>query len=83
MEVEVKKYVVREVEETFKMNLLAFWTIRVLHYVSDNTAYVDYCEEFAYEPTEQEIADVLAKHSKHSYSFASVIKNYRLVEVAE
>lgn len=36
--------------------------------------------EFAYEPNEQEIADVLIDWNKKNV-FASVVKNYRLVEV--
>lgn len=81
--IEVKRTVLQEVEITKQFKVKPFWRVRVLRPNGISTCFVEYEKEFEYEPKEQEIGSVLADNMKHSESFASVVKNYRLVEVTE
>lgn len=81
--VEIKRIVKKEVEETIAMELKAFWVVRILRPRANRTHDVMYEEKFDREPSEQEIASVLAEHQKQSQEFAGVFKNYRLVEVSD
>lgn len=79
--VEIKRKVKKTVEEVVQMELKPEWYIRVLRPNSVNTFYVEYIERFDYEPTEQEIASILAEQAKNDNYLVTVNKNYRLVEV--
>lgn len=81
MEIEIKRKVKKEIEETVKMELKPFWNVRIIRPNGTNTYLCAYEQVFNYEPTEQEIASVLNEHSHFSNEFASVCKNYRLVEL--
>lgn len=80
--IEVKRKVKKEVEETITMDLKPYWVIRVIRVGSYNNKECIAEVECAYEPDEQEIADALIDYSNKKV-FASVGKNYRLVEVKE
>jgi len=79
--IEVKKVVMKEVEETYRVELVPFWLVRVCRGTNSKTIVAE--QEFNYEPNEQEIASVLIDKANSSNCFASVIKNYRLVELKE
>lgn len=79
--IELKRKVKKEVEETYTVELKEEWCVRILKPNGNRTYYCSYEEIFAYEPKEQEIASILVEHQSNSKEFASVVKNYRLVEV--
>ncbi len=81
--IEIKRVVKKEIEETIAMELKPFWVVRILRPKATRTHDVMYEEKFDHEPSEHEIASVLAEHQKHSQEFAGVFKNYRLVEVED
>ena len=66
-------------EETYTVELVPCWNVRILTPNGNRTYYCRYEEKFTYEPNEQEIATVLAEHLVKG-AFASVCKNYELVE---
>lgn len=78
--IEVKIKVKKEVEEIVTMDLKAYWVIRIIRVGSYNNKECIAEVEFLHEPTEQEIADALIEYNNKKV-FASVVKNYRLVEV--
>lgn len=78
--IEIKRKVKKEVEETVTMDLIPYWVIRIVKVGAYNNKEVVGEVECQHEPTEQEIADVLVGHINEDV-FASVVKNYRLVEV--
>lgn len=77
MEFEIKKKVKREVEETVKVELFAYWVVRLIRNSTNKTCV--YEKRFTYEPTEQEIASVIIE-SRLKNVFATVNKNYEFVE---
>lgn len=77
--IELKRKVKKEIEETYEVELVPFWNVRILTPNGNRTYFCRYEEKFSYEPKEQEIASVLAEHSVKG-AFASVCKNYELVE---
>lgn len=81
--IELKRKVKKEVEETYRVELKQTWCVRILRPNGNRTYYSAYEQEFMYEPSEQEIASILVEHNKGKEHFASVVKNYRLVEVDE
>lgn len=83
MEIEIKRKVKKEVEVTVKMELVPFWNVRIIRPNGIRTYTCAYEQEFIYEPNEQEIASVLNEHSHFTNEFASVCKNYRLVEKSD
>ena len=68
-------------KENVKMELKPFWNVRIIRPNGVRTYLCTYEQVFNYEPTEQEIASVLNEHSHFTNEFASVCKNYRLVEL--
>lgn len=78
--IEVKRKVKKEVEETVTMDLKPYWVIRIIRVGNYNKKECIAEVECMNEPTEQEIADALIEYN-NKYVFASVVKNYRLVEV--
>ena len=80
MELEVKRKVKKEVEETYKVKFQTYWVVRVIRIGGYNNKECIYEKEFLHEPSEQEIADVISEHMTKQV-FASVNKNYRFVEV--
>lgn len=82
--IEIKRKVKKsvEVEEVVKMDLQPFWMVRIIRVGAYNKKECVFEREFSHEPNEQEIADVLIDWNKKNV-FASVVKNYRLVEVEE
>lgn len=82
MKVEVKRTVKKEVEEVVEMKLHPYWTVRVVRIGNYNNKEVIFEKFFDNEPEEQDIADCLIGFSTKK-CFASVVKNYMLVEVGE
>lgn len=80
MELEVKRKVRKEVEETYKVEFQTYWVVRVIRIGGYNNKECIDEKEFLHEPSEQEIANVLSEHITKKV-FASVNKNYRFVEV--
>lgn len=80
--VEIKRTVTKEVEETVTMDLKTYYVVRVIRIGNYNQKECIKEFEYPYEPDEQEIADALVEYM-HKNVFATVVKNYRLVEVAE
>lgn len=77
MEMEFKRIVKKEVEETVRLELRKFWLVRV---ISDTAAKSCITEkEFHYVPEEQEIADTLAPYINRK-CFAVVETRYTFVE---
>lgn len=81
--IELKRTVKKTVEEKYIAELKTSWNVRLLRPNGNRTYYVLYEQEFMYEPSEQEIASIIAEHSNYRNEFASVVKNYRLVEIKE
>lgn len=81
--IELKRTVKKTVEEKYIAELKPSWRVRLLRPNGNRTYYVSYEQEFMYEPSEQEIASIIAEHSNYCNEFASVAKNYRLVELEE
>ena len=82
MQIEIKRTVKKEVEETVLMELIPYWVVRVIRVGGYDNKECIAEKEFDYEPQEQEIADTLADHINKKV-FASVVKNYRFAEVKE
>lgn len=80
MAIEVKRKVKREVEETYTVEFQTYWVVRIIRVGGYNNKECIAEKEFEYEPSEQEIADILVDFLNKKV-FASVNKNYRLVEV--
>ena len=80
--VEIKRKVVKEVEETVTVELKSYYVVRVIRVGSYHQKECINEVKYPYEPNEQEIADALADYIGMDV-FASVVQNYRLVEVAE
>lgn len=78
--IELKRTVNKKVEETYTVELVPYWNVRILTPNGNRTYFCRYEEKFMYEPKEQEIASVLAEHYVKG-AFASVCKNYKLVEM--
>lgn len=82
MQIEIKRKVKKEVEETVSMELKPFWMVRVIRIGACNNKECIFERDFPHEPNEQEIADTLFNYVAKN-TFASVVKNYRLVEVVK
>lgn len=80
--IELKRTVKKEVEETYEVELVPRWVVRILTPNGNRTYFCRHEEKFTYEPNEQEIASVLAEHYVKG-AFASVCKNYKLVEIKD
>lgn len=81
--IELKRKVKKEVEETYKVELVAYWTVRVLRPNGNRTHFCIYEESFAFEPKEEEIASILLNHATREDEYVSIYENYKLVEVSE
>ncbi len=79
MQIEIKKKVIKEIEETVALQLVPYWVVRVIRTDVYNNKECIAENEFAYIPGEQEIGDTLAEHIGENV-FASVVKNYRFKE---
>lgn len=82
MIVEVKKNVMKKVEEVVKMDIRKFWVVRV---ITGNIGALHNCVkevEYDHAPDEQEIADALYPYDTKRH-FATVEENYSFVEVEE
>lgn len=79
--IEIKRKVKKEVEEIVKVDLKFSWCVRILRPNGNRTYYATYEQEFDYEPSNDEIAQILVEHRTQRNEFASVVKNYRLIEV--
>lgn len=77
MEIEIKRKVKKEVEETVTVELKKYWVVRVIACGCGKSCIDE--KEFDYIPAEQEIADVLAPYMKRPV-FATVEENYRFEE---
>lgn len=76
MEMEIKRIVTKEVEETVTVELKKYWVIRIIQGVTSYKCIEEI--ELEVEPNEQEIASVLAEYGNRKV-FASVEVKYRLV----
>lgn len=80
MRVEVKRQVVKKVEEVVEFDVRKYWVVRIIQDKGCKTCIAE--KEFYYVPAEQEIADMLVLHNDGK-CFATVEENYKLVEVEE
>ena len=80
MEIEIKRKVKKEVEETVIVELRKYWVVRVIQDECGKSCIAE--KEYDYIPAEQEIADTLAPYIKRK-CFATVSDNYRFVERVE
>lgn len=80
MEIEIKRKVKKEVEETVIVELRKYWVVRVIQGECGKSCIAE--KEFDYIPSEQEIADTIAPYIKRK-CFATVVDNYRFVERVE
>ena len=80
--IEIKRKVMKTVEETVAMDLIPYWVVKVIRVGNCNNKECIAEVEYGYEPMEQEIADALIDHINKNV-FASVVKNYRLKEVEQ
>lgn len=85
MKVEIKKKVVKEIEEVTTMELKKYWVVRIV--LKDKKGVYSVIKEkrCVYEPDEQTIADALVPYIDYKGGdiFASVVCNYRLDEYIE
>lgn len=82
MEIEIKRKVKKEIEETVTLEMETYWVVRIIRVGGYNNKECIAETEFLDEPDEQEIADCLASHLTKKV-FASVQKNYRFKEKTE
>ena len=80
MEIEIKRKVKKEVEETITLELRKYWVVRVISDGNSKSCIAE--KEFHYVPAEQEIAEVLTPYINRK-CFATVVENYRFVERVE
>jgi len=80
MEIEIKRKVKKEVEETVIIELKKYWVVRVISDQGSKSCIAE--KEFHYVPEEQEIADTLEPYINRK-CFATVVENYRFVERVE
>lgn len=87
--IKVKRKVKKVVEETYEVELKQEWVVRILQPNGNRTYYCAYEQKFDNEPSEEEIASILAEKTNYmadmvnTGSFASVVKNYRIVGEVE
>lgn len=79
--IELKRKVKKTVEETYQVELKTVWNVRVLRPNGNRTYYCSYEQEFSHEPSEEEIANILAEYGILQNQFVSVCKNYKLAEI--
>lgn len=80
--IELKRKVKKEVEETYRVELVPNWVVRILTPNGNRTYYCRHEEKFSHEPSEQEVASVLFGHFVKG-AFACVCENYEIVETKE
>lgn len=81
MEIEIKRMVQKEVEETVKFELEKYYVVRIIQDKGYKSCIAEY--DYAEKPTEEQIAVCLIKHHKVGNVFATVEENYRLVDEEE
>lgn len=78
MEIEIKRKVQKEVEETVKVELEKYYVVRIIQGKKNKSCIAEY--ECAEKPTEEQIAEYLSWHDNVDWVFATVEENYRLIE---